>query len=178
MATVLTVKVTGTEGLLEVINEMKNDFGDKATNRTIIQGAREAMKPALAMAKSLVPVDTGALRASLQIEARKPTKRDKRSKYVNESDVVVAFITTASGKQLAKRKFHNVAESKRQGKKVVSVGIESDGRAVAQEFGTAKIAAKPYLRPALEATAEETVSRLGEAIKNKIQTYRAKNTRG
>ena len=53
-------------------------------------------------------------------------------------------------------------------------GFKSDARAVAQEFGTARHPAQPYLRPALESQAQSTVNRLAEEIKKYIDRFRAK----
>ena len=117
---------------------------------------REAMKPVLAMAKANAPKDTGALERSLIIEARRPTRRDRRSKYVTETDTVIAAVTTASGKKLAK------------------MGIESDARAIAQEFGSARNTAHPYLRPALESMAQSTVNLLSGILARRIEQFKAK----
>jgi len=114
------------------------------------------MKPVLAMAKANAPKDTGALERSLIIEARRPTRRDRRSKYVTETDTVIAAVTTASGKKLAK------------------MGIESDARAIAQEFGSARNTAHPYLRPALESMAQSTVNTLSGILARRIEQFKAK----
>jgi hypothetical protein len=57
------------------------------------------------------------------------------------------------------------------------MGIKSDARAIAQEFGTARHPAQPYLRTALEANAQSTVSRLAQILARRISAFRAKNTK-
>ena len=152
----------------EVIREMQNDFGEKDQKKILSSAMRVAMKPVLEKAKNLVRVDTGGLRASLQIEARKPTTRDKRSIYVSPTDTVIGTVTTASGKQLAKKNFKNVRTGKKQ------KGIPSDARGVAEEFGTAKRAGKPFLRPALESSSSQLLESLTMSLKNALSKYKAK----
>jgi hypothetical protein len=53
-------------------------------------------------------------------------------------------------------------------------GIESDARAIAQEFGTANNSAHPFLRTSMESQAPETAKRLGEIIGRRLLQYKAK----
>jgi HK97 gp10 family phage protein len=153
----VTIKLEGIGPIADVLKEISNEIGDKKTqSKILVPAVREAMKPVLAMAKANAPKDTGALERSLIIEARRPTRRDKRSKYVTETDTVIAAVTTASGKKLAK------------------MGLESDARAIAQEFGSARNTAHPYLRPALESMAQSTVNTLSGILARRIQQFKAK----
>jgi HK97 gp10 family phage protein len=153
----VTIKLEGIGPIANVLKEIEQEIGDKkAQSKILVPAVREAMKPVLAMAKANSPKDTGALERSLIIEARRPTRRDRRSKYVTETDTVIAAVTTASGKKLAK------------------MGIESDARAIAQEFGSAKNTAHPYLRPALESMAQSTVNLLSGILARRIEQFKAK----
>jgi HK97 gp10 family phage protein len=154
----------------DVIRELQNDFGVKDQNKILSSAMRVAMKPVLEKAKSLVRTDTGGLRASLRIEARKPTTKDKKSVYVSPTDTVIGTVTTGSGKQLAEKTFKNLKTKKKQ------KGIPSDARAVANEFGTAKMAAKPFLRPALETSSRVLLDSLTMSLLNAISKskYKAK----
>lgn len=152
----------------QVIREMQNDFGEKDQKKILSTAMRVAMKPVLEKAKSLVPQDTGALRASLRIEARKPTSKDKRSVYVSPTDTVIGTVTTASGKQLAKKNFKNIKTGKKQ------KGIPSDARGIANEFGTVRMAAKPYLRPALETSSPQLLDSLTMSLRTALIKYKAK----
>lgn len=178
------VGITGDDELKMLLNQMSADFGDKATAKVLVSAVRESLAPALARTKALVPEDTGELAASLRIEARKPTRRDKRSIYVNETDTVISTITTAPKNKLVKiRKSIEKKAAKKAGKKFDEAAFNSkahkfDARAIATEFGTAKIAAQPYLRPGLESTAQEVVSQLANKIRAKIMAYRSKNVKG
>lgn len=153
----VTIKLEGIGPIANVLKEIEQEIGDKkAQSKILVPAVREAMKPVLAMAKANSPKDTGALERSLIIEARRPTRRDRRSKYVTETDTVIAAVTTASGKKLAK------------------MGIESDARAIAQEFGSARNTAHPYLRPALESMAQSTVNLLSGILARRIEQFKAK----
>lgn len=179
------VAVTGAEELLAAVVQLQTDFGEKDSRKVLSQAARKAMLPALQAAKRLAfdgrDYATGELAASLQIEARRPTRRDKRSKYVSATDVVIAVITTAPKRKLVKiRKKILKASSKRSGKAFDQAQFDSqihtfDGRAIAQEFGTAKIAARPYLRPAMERNAQTIVTSLGKDIFDGIKQHYANN---
>lgn len=175
---VFKVSVTGGQELVMMIEQMKSDFGEKETNKVLVSAVRESLAPALSKAKQLSfdgrKYATGELAASLIIEARRPNRRDKRSAYVKETDAVIAKITTAPKNKLIKiRRALLKRAAKKKGKQFDAQSYDNsvqkfDGRAIAQEFGTAKIVARPYLRPALESTSQEVISRLANAIKNNI----------
>jgi len=165
----------------DVLYELQKEIGDKqAQSKILVPVVREAMKPVLAMAQAKAPVDTGGLALSLQIEARRPTKRDKRSKYINETDTVIAAVTTASGKKLAKMSEGKGLE--RAKKRLTKLGIDAtgfkgitgDARVIAQEFGSARNPEHPYLRPALESMAQSTVNTLSGILARRIEQFKAK----
>lgn len=157
----ITIKLEGIGAVDQALKDLEREFGDKmAQSKVLVPAVREAIKPVLAAARQNAPKDTGDLARSLIVEARRPTKRDRRSKYITQTDTVIAAVTTASGKKLKK------------------MGIKSDARAIAQEFGTAKNPAQPYLRPALEANAQNTVNRLADILARRINEFRQKQTKG
>lgn len=174
MAKTFSVAIVGADELRAVFQELANDFGPKDSRSILVRGVRDAMVPALETAKANVPVDTGALRESLRIEARKPNKRMKASKYINESDTVVATVTTAPGNVLAKKTYYNYKESYKQKKNVKTKGIPSDARAIAMEFGTAHVAPQPFLRSALESNSNVIVENLSTTLRNSLEKYKAK----
>ncbi|MFZ2736626.1 MAG: HK97-gp10 family putative phage morphogenesis protein [Burkholderiaceae bacterium] len=150
-----TIKLEGIGEVDKALRELEMAFGDKlARSKVLIPAVREAMKPVLALARSQAPEDSGGLKRSLQIEARRPTNKDRRSKYVTQTDTVMAAVTTAPGKKLAK------------------LGVASDARAVAQEFGTARHPAHPYLRSALESQSQTVVQRLSEILVRRIDEFK------
>ena len=164
----------GWEGFQEfedLLNEMSADFGEKDARKLLTRAVKQAMQPVLFSAKLNAPVDTGQLSASLQVEARKPSNKDKRSKYVDRTDAVIASVTTAPGWKLARMKFHNRKNLRNH---IKQVGIASDMRAIAMEFGTANVAAKPFLRPALESNASGVLESLGDSLKTELERYKAR----
>lgn len=157
----VSIKLEGIGEVDKALKALEAEFGDKmARSKVLVPAVREALKPVLAQAKANAPVDSGDLVKSLIIEARRPTRRDRRSKYVTQTDTVIAAVTTASGKKLAK------------------MGIKSDARAIAQEFGTAHNPAQPYLRTALESNAQTTVNNLAGILARRIERFNTKYRKG
>jgi HK97 gp10 family phage protein len=175
-------KIEGLKDVLAAFEQLAEDIGDKkATSKILVPAVREAMQPVLTQAVANAPMDTGALKLTLQVEARRPTKRDRRSKYITQTDAVIATVTTAPGKKLkAMSEGKGLLRSRQKLKKLgvqnadSFMGIKSDARAIAQEFGSAHNAAHPYLRPAMESQAPQTAKRLGEIIGRRLNQYKAK----
>ena len=61
------------------------------------------------------------------------------------------------------------------GKKLAKLGIKSDARAIAQEFGTARNPAHPYLRAALESQSTSVVNNLAGILARRIDKYKKAN---
>ena len=180
------VAVTGLSDALAVFDELADEIGDKkATSKILIPAARESMKPVLAMAKMLAPKDTGDLSRTLWIEARRPNKRDQKSKYSDPKDTVIALVTTKPFPKKLRKEFYSKNESlyakdKKAYKQAFKEFAESihfpyDARAIAQEFGTAHNGSKPYLRPALETNASTVANSLGAIIGRRVEEFKAKN---
>jgi len=154
----VSIKLEGMGIVQAVFRELADEIGDKKANsKILIPAVREAMKPVLAKAILVAPEDTGALKRSLQVEARRPNRKDKRSKYIANTDTVISLVTTASGKKLAK------------------LGIKSDARAMAQEFGTARNPKHSYLRVALESQSQSTVNTLAQILTRRLDQYKKAN---
>jgi HK97 gp10 family phage protein len=164
----------GFKELEEVFAEIADDFGEKDQKKILVSGVRQAMKPVLQMARMRAPVDTGALDASLRIEARKPNSKDRRSRYYKEGQVAMALVTTAPGNVLAKKSFMNRKNTKSG---IKQVGIPSDARANVQEFGSYKMPAHPYMRTSLESQSQAVTDNLGNNLGLALQKYKAKNSK-
>lgn len=171
------VNIEGAKELKELLQQMEKDFGTKETAKVLITATKQSLQPALTMARALTPKDTGALAASLRIEGRKPSKRDKRSVYVNETDTIIATITTAPPSKFVKV-YDTEASYAAKKDKYKKVQAPDDARHIAMEFGTAKTPMQPYLRPSLESTAGTVLTVLGQSIKTIIYKYRSKNFKG
>ena len=172
MADKITFEFKGFKELEEVFKEMQDDFGEKDQKKILVGGVRQAMKPVLQMARMKAPMNTGALNASLRIEARKPNSKDRRSRYYKTGQVAMALVTTAPGNVLAKKSFYN---RKNTNSKIKQVGIPSDARANVQEFGSYKMEAHPYMRSYLESQSQSVTDNLGNNLGLALQKYKAKN---
>ena len=154
----VSIKLEGVGNVERIFRELADEIGDKKANsKILVPAVREAMKPVLAQARANAPEDTGGLKRSLQVEARRPTRKDKRSKYISSTDTVISLVTTAPGKKLAK------------------MGINSAARAIAQEFGTARHPAQPYLRTALESQSQSVIQNLSQILARRIDKYKKAN---
>lgn len=179
----VTFAVNGLKETLDAFKEFQEQFGDKdAKSKVLIPAVREAMKPVLAMAKALSPKDTGALDRSLYITARRPTRKDMKSRYVTPKDSVISLVSSRPIPKKLKMKFHSEygnlqgKEYKRAKRKFYNEqGVMHDARAIANEFGTADMSAQPFMRVSLESQAQAVASRLGLLIKQKMDSYKAKN---
>ena len=65
----------------------------------------------------------------------------------------------------------------RSKKDVKTIGVASDGRVIANEFGTAKMPARPFLRPALESNSYNVVNSLGDSLAESLRRYRARTAK-
>lgn len=173
----LNVKVEGFKELEALFEEMMEDFGPKDQKKILRKAAGTSMQPVLQRAKTLAPVDTGAMAHSLRLASSLPSKKAKRSIYINDNDTVISTVTSASGKQLEKMKFHNYKESYKQKKDIKTIGVASDARVIANEFGTAKMPARPFLRPALESNSYTVVNSLGDSLAESLRRYRARTAK-
>lgn len=168
--TSFTIQGVGITEFKELLQEIREDFGPKDVKNILRNSVRLSMKPVLETARALVPKDTGQLAASLQIETRKPTSRDRASKYVTANDVVIGKVTAYIGKSAHRKTF----KSSKSGAKTE---MQSDARAIAVEFGNAHNGAHPYLRPALESNATVITTNLGDSLKQALEKYKAKQAR-
>ncbi len=82
------------------------------------------------------------------VEARRPSDRDKKSKYIYDGDAAIAIVSVRQSP--------------------VSLG---------EEFGTAKKPGKPFIRPALEANQSTILQTLAEELAKKIQRYKSRNSK-
>ena len=175
--------VNGLKETLDAFKEFQEQFGDKdAKSKVLIPAVREAMKPVLAMAKALSPKDTGALDRSLYITARRPTRKDMKSRYVTPKDSVISLVSSRPIPKKVKQQFQSQygnlkgKEYKKAKRKFYTeAGVMFDARAIANEFGTSKMSAKPFMRISLESQAQMVASQLGMILKQKMDSYKAKN---
>jgi HK97 gp10 family phage protein len=177
-------EVTGLSETLAVFDDLKDEIGDaKARSSILIPATKEAMQPVLSMAKSLAPIHTGLLEESLGVTARRPDSKDKRSRYVDPNDTIIALVQTKSiPKHLKTKAFEFVKNisDKHQRKMATkefyeSQGVFYDARAIAMEFGTATVSPRPFMRVSLESQSQQVSETLGRILAQRMESYRAKN---
>jgi HK97 gp10 family phage protein len=144
------IKTEGFDDFEKLLVEMGKDFGYKETTRNVLtKSAKAAMEATLLPAKSMARSNTGKMRETIRVDARIPNEGDKKSAYYQQGDAVVAVL---SAKQSS-----------------VSLG---------EEFGTAKKAGHPFLRPALENNQEVVLRRLSSALAYTLNAYRSRKMKG
>ena len=121
----ITLDVRGLDGLQQQLDELQDVT---LAVKALAAAARKAFKPVLETAKALVPVDSGDTREALRLAVKKPRG--------GEPVVVVGL------KILATKTKETVLE------------LSPARRWHWIEFGTAHMAAHPFLRPALDQNAQ------------------------
>jgi len=180
----VSIKWEGFDEFEQLLDQINEDFGPKDAQNILRNACRASMVPVLNAAKGHLQangnVDTGQLLASLQVEARKPTARDKRSIYSTPTMIMISRVTVAPGRKflpdqglkpkLFTKTFKNVKTGLKQ-------HMHSDARAFAIEFGTAKWnkgEGMPFIRPALESNAVSVTNNLGQMLGNALIKYKSK----
>jgi len=132
------------ENLEEVLKAMR-EFTPKLQKKGLTQALRKGARPVVKSARAKVPVDTGALKKA--IIARTNTKMGKR----NGGAVVQIGIRGGA------KEYVNDSRNRRMGR--VGESYEQGGNQFYfrfLEFGTSKMAARPFLTPALAENAQKT----------------------
>ena len=133
--------VTGLRELEKALLDLEPAVGVKVLRAA----GREAMKPVLEAATQDAHEDTGDLKAAMAISATK----GKGNTAVN---INVGPTRTKATKKQGGRKFTHVNQ-----------------KAIAQEFGTRKQKADPFLVPALQRNAERVLVTFGRSLGNRIE---------
>ncbi len=127
---------------LSALQEQLVELGAELGRKALAQAARKAFKPVLENAKQLAPRDTGALAESLRLAVVKPKGGDT----VIAVGIRVAAVKGASRDAMPPaRRWHFI------------------------ELGTVKLAAHPFLRPALDANASRVLDDLKRELAKSIQ---------
>jgi len=202
----LSFEITGLKELSKKLDQIAVAVGDKTMrSKILIPAVTKAMEPVLAQAKQNAPKGaTGILENSLYLTARRPTRKDRRSMYITETDSVVAIVSTKIIPKKLKNQFTtenadliNAYTQTRKGSKARLIasknlrtaqqkfyqdkGYVYDGRVPAMEFGTktefgtARVAARPFLRPAMENNTQTVSNALGEILRVEIDKFVEKN---
>ena len=150
-----TMKIEGLAEVQRVFETLQMEIGDKkARSKILIPAVKKALKPVKTTAMALWENRTGALDRSMKITAKRPSNKDRRSKYVSKTDSVIGIVSAGVSKELKKE------------------NGEPDMRAIAQEFGTSHNPERAYLRPALERNMQSVVSIFSTEIINYIDKFK------
>lgn len=164
-----------------LLKQMDEEFGVSNTRKNVlVPASKKAMKVVLQAAKdNLYPdhgLDTGQLKRTLKVTARPTKPKDLRSKYVKQGDLVIATVSAIiSGKDVSDgRAVFTEYGTKNKNMSVDVKGLSKRSASAAQrEFGTVRMAARPYLRPALESKQDEVVENLKKELQIILDKYRS-----
>ena len=123
---------------------------DLVVRNTLVKATKVAMEPTLSTAYSLAKMgppnpDNIHMKETLRIDGRIPTEKDKLSEYVKETDVAIAIVS-----------------------------VKKSAVSLANEFGTAKMAARPFLIPALESNIRNVLDILKSELSYILPAYAKK----
>jgi HK97 gp10 family phage protein len=139
------------------LKDMAEGFrGDLVARNTLVPAAKAAMQPVLDSAKSKAPVGDKPrdsqnpihMRDTIRLDARIPSGKDRMSQYVNETDAAIAVVS-----------------------------VKKSAVSLANEFGTSKMSANPFLRPALQENSNVVLAELKSQLAVRIADYAKKLAR-
>lgn len=139
----------GFEDFDKILDQMGKEFGYTDVNkRTLVPALKKAMMITLPTAKSLARRNTGEMQQSIEVISKRPTDKDKQSKYISDADAAIAMIS-----------------------------VKASDVSLSEEFGTAKKAGKPFIRPALELNQTNLINTLAEELTKLIEKYQARKNK-
>ena len=147
-------QLTGFAEFEQQLQEMARDFrGDLIARNTLVPAAKSAMESVMNSAKSKAKVGDKPrdadnpihMRDTIRLDARIPSDKDKRSEFVNETDAAIAVVS-----------------------------VKKSAVSLANEFGTKKMPASPFLRPALQENTQAVLGALKSELAQGIVDYAKK----
>lgn len=143
----LSSKTEGFAGLEEALVELEQLTGRTNTGKNAVRrGMRKAMKRVEDRAKSLVPVDDGALRDSITTKNAK-AQRGAGGKYLRQEGVTI--VTGPTGRQ-------------------------EGGYGAFQEFGTVNMPANPFMRPAADSQGQGVIDEVADILREEVMKSAAR----
>jgi HK97 gp10 family phage protein len=139
------------------LKDMAEGFrGDLVARNTLVPSAKAAMEVVFDSAKSKAPVGDKPrddknpihMRDTIRLDARIPNGKDRMSEYVNDSDAAIAVVS-----------------------------VKKSAVSLANEFGTSKMGANPFLRPALQENSDAVLTELKSQLAVRIPEYAKKLAR-
>ena len=150
-------KLEGFAEFEQQLKDMAEGFrGDLVARNTLTPAAKAAMGSVLASAKSRAHVGDKPrdennpihMRDTIRLDSRIPNAKDKMSEYVNDTDAVIAVVS-----------------------------VKKSAVSLANEFGTSKVSANPFLRISLEENADTVLTELKSQLAVRIPEYAKKLAR-
>lgn len=139
------------------LRDMAEGFrGDLVARNTLVPSAKAAMGVVFDSAKSKAPVGDKPrddknpihMRDTIRLDARIPSGKDRMSEYVNDTDSAIAVVS-----------------------------VKKSAVSLANEFGTSKMGANPFLRPALQENSDAVLTELKSQLAVRIPEYAKKLAR-
>lgn len=159
-ATFTKSSVSGFDELKAVLEELP-----RATQRNVLKKVtRQAMQPTFEQVRNSVPVRTGKLQASVRLD-------------VGLDDP--GYRARARAAFRAKGTARGVKKTRGGGNIVAAIKVGGAGafHAPFVEFGTVKMVAMPFLRPAFDADAGQMVDRLRESMSVEVRKAAARRAK-
>lgn len=151
-------RINGLEELESKLSEiMALGRADQIARQTLVKAAKIAMEPVFEEVQSNAPYDAERprdaknpvhLRDTVKITARIPNNTDRKSTMVSQTDVAIAVVS-----------------------------VKKSAVSLAQELGTKKLQARPFLRPALARQKDNVVALFKDELKGFINQVAAKQSR-
>lgn len=154
----VTFKMDGLADLEKALFELgSTSTARRVGQRALMQGA----VPMVQRARANAPDDPRTALGLKEAVAAKPSNRNRSR---DTAEVIIGIDWNIEPAR-------DVPRKRRRGTyRDPGVG----GNAVMQEFGTVKMKAQPFMRPAFDAEAENTIARVGEALAVEIQKSAAR----
>lgn len=149
-----TIKLEGFAEFEEQLLAMAQGFrADTLARRTLALAARDAMQPVEQAAKAMAAYDENNtenihMRDTIRTDYRIPNAKDRNSGHVNDTDAAIAVVS-----------------------------VKRSAVSLANEFGTAKMPMRPFLRPAFDSNAEAVLGILKTKLTTIIPEYALKLSR-
>lgn len=151
------VSVEGFDELFKAMDALAEEIGQTKTMSIWRKALGSAMYPVLQSARANAPTDTGEMKEHIYMKVQRPRARDKSS-ATYQGETIMARVTV--GPKRSDSQANVVITNK--GKERTQYNHRPV--ALAMEFGTADVAAKPFMRPALAMNIDTVLDRLGKSV--------------
>jgi HK97 gp10 family phage protein len=161
----VTVKVEGLRSLKAALDELP-----KATARNImLRVLKQHAEPIASAARQLAPVDTGDLKRSIRVLARKTGGDAGKAAFAEAMRSGASRAEAGQAARAANRSARNAV--------LVLIGPGRQPQAIMQEFGTEHHPAQPFMRPAWDRYRDDLLPSIGKAMWDEIEAAARRRAR-